>query len=142
VAIYRYEAVRLFHAYSTTEPILPEYVMTGGECRQIDQLAMSCLNLSEFQLMQRAADAALDKLVQHWPQTRRIAVYCGPGNNGGDGYLLAAGAKKLGYGVRMLHWARPRLLRRSVRSKKPLHRAYPASRLMRTYKVVLTHRLI
>lgn len=81
--------------------------MTGSECRQIDQLAMSCLNLSEFQLMQRAADAALDKLVQHWTQARRIAVYCGPGNNGGDGYLVAAGAKKLGYGVRMFTLGSP-----------------------------------
>ena len=86
---------------------MPEYVMTGSECRQIDQLAVSCLNLSEFQLMQRAADAALDKLVQYWPLVRRIAVYCGPGNNGGDGYLVAAGAKKLGYGVRLFTLGSP-----------------------------------
>ena len=81
------------------EPFLPKYVTTGTECREIDQLAMSCLNLSEIQLMQRAADAALDNLVQYWPEARRISVYCGLGNNGGDGYLLAAGAKKLGYQV-------------------------------------------
>ena len=78
---------------------MPKYVTTGTECREIDHLAMSCLNLSEIQLMQRAANAALDKLVQHWPQARCVSVYCGPGNNGGDGYLVAAGAKKLGYEV-------------------------------------------
>ncbi len=92
---------------SKPEPMLPHYVMTAAECRAVDQLAMSSLNLSELQLMQRAADAALDKLVQHWPQARRIAVYCGPGNNGGDGYLLAAGAKKLGYAVRLFTLGSP-----------------------------------
>jgi hydroxyethylthiazole kinase-like uncharacterized protein yjeF len=80
--------------------------MTGSECRQIDQLAMSCLNLSEFQLMQRAADAALGILV-NWSQLRRISIYCGPGNNGGDGYLVAAGAKKLGYDVRLFTLGSP-----------------------------------
>jgi len=86
---------------------LPEYAMTGIECREIDQLAMSSLKLSEIQLMQRAADAALDKIVQYWPGVRCIAVYNGPGNNGGDGYLLAAGAKKLGYTVRMFTLGSP-----------------------------------
>ena len=86
---------------------MPKYVTTGTECREIDQLAMSCLNLSQIQLMQRAANAALDKLVQHWPQARCISVYCGPGNNGGDGYLVAAGAKKLGYEVRLYSLGSP-----------------------------------
>jgi hydroxyethylthiazole kinase-like uncharacterized protein yjeF len=70
-------------------------------------LAMARLNLSEMQLMQRAADAALNTLLQHWPLARHIDVYCGPGNNGGDGYLLAAAAKKLGYGVSLITLGSP-----------------------------------
>ncbi|MBV8156033.1 MAG: NAD(P)H-hydrate dehydratase, partial [Dyella sp.] len=54
------------------------------------------LGIPGYELMQRAAAAALVCLRQHWPHARRIAVYCGPGNNGGDGFLLAALAREAG----------------------------------------------
>lgn len=78
---------------------MPEFVYTGNECREIDQLAMRQLQLCEMQLMERAGQAALTTLTSAWPSLRHIAVYCGPGNNGGDGYLVAAGARRLGYEV-------------------------------------------
>ena len=40
-------------------------------------------------LMERAGQAAWRALLEHWPDARRIAVVCGPGNNGGDGDALA-----------------------------------------------------
>jgi len=43
-------------------------------------------------LMQRAGLAGWRTLLAHWPQARRIVVVCGPGNNGGDGYVLATQA--------------------------------------------------
>ncbi len=86
---------------------MSKFVMTGRECRDVDRQAMRSLNLSEMQLMKRAARAALDKLAEQWPLSRHLAVYCGPGNNGGDGYLVAAGAKKLGYQVRLFALGSP-----------------------------------
>ncbi|VXB79840.1 putative carbohydrate kinase [Luteimonas sp. 9C] len=47
-------------------------------------------------LMQRAGQAGWRTLLAHWPQARRIVVVCGPGNNGGDGYVLAAQAHASG----------------------------------------------
>ena len=29
------------------------------------------------------------QLQNHWPAARKIAVFCGKGKNGGDGYILA-----------------------------------------------------
>lgn len=40
-------------------------------------------------LMERAGQAAWRCLLARWPAARRIVVVCGPGNNGGDGYVLA-----------------------------------------------------
>src|SRR5690606_39435271 len=37
----------------------------------------------------RAGEAARVALRSGWPTKQRIAVGCGPGNNGGDGYVMA-----------------------------------------------------
>ncbi|MDN5780758.1 MAG: NAD(P)H-hydrate dehydratase [Luteimonas sp.] len=50
----------------------------------------------DFTLMQRAGLAAWHCVLAHWPQARRIVVACGPGNNGGDGYVLARHAREAG----------------------------------------------
>jgi ADP-dependent NAD(P)H-hydrate dehydratase / NAD(P)H-hydrate epimerase len=60
--------------------------------------------------MQRAALAALRVLRGRWPQARRIAVACGGGNNGGDGYLLAVAARRAGLAVRVLAMVEPEVL--------------------------------
>jgi NAD(P)H-hydrate epimerase len=48
------------------------------------------------QLMTRAANAALATLKDYWPNAGVIHVFCGAGNNGGDGYTMAALAAKRG----------------------------------------------
>lgn len=53
----------------------------------------------EYALMQRAGEAGWRYVLQHWPQARRIIVACGPGNNGGDGYVLARHAQQAGRDV-------------------------------------------
>ncbi|MGI8560203.1 MAG: NAD(P)H-hydrate dehydratase [Luteimonas sp.] len=68
-------------------------------------------------LMQRAGLAAWRELLAHWPQAQRITVACGPGNNGGDGYVLARHALAAGREVRVLrldaHAPRSDLARRA-----------------------------
>lgn len=50
-------------------------------------------------LMQRAGQAAFRLLQAEWPNARQLAVFCGKGNNGGDGYVLARIAQENGYSV-------------------------------------------
>ena len=75
--------------------------------RAIEARATASLG-DEFALMQRAGASAWRELLAHWPQARRIAVACGPGNNGGDGYVLARHALESGREVRVLQLQPPR----------------------------------
>lgn len=69
------------------------------QARAIDRDAQRALGLSEYALMQRAGAAAWRALLQHWPQAHRIGIACGPGNNGGDGSVLARLARASGRDV-------------------------------------------
>ncbi|MGY3039257.1 hydroxyethylthiazole kinase-like uncharacterized protein yjeF [Rhodanobacter sp. TND4EL1] len=75
---------------------------TVEQLRAIEQAALSLLGISGLELMRRAASAALGSLQRHWPQVRRIAIHCGPGNNGGDGFLLGVLAREAGLQVELV----------------------------------------
>ncbi len=59
-------------------------------------------------LMQRAGRAAWHALLARWPAAQRIVVLCGPGDNAGDGYLLAMHAHAAGRAVQALALLPPR----------------------------------
>ena len=61
-----------------------------------------------FALMARAGQAAWRCLLEHWPDAVPLCVVCGPGNNGGDGYVLATHAQRSGRATRLLALAPPR----------------------------------
>ncbi len=63
---------------------------------------MDHYGLDEDDLMARAGLAAWRCLLEHWPQAQRIGIVCGPGNNGGDGYVLAELARSSGRHVQVL----------------------------------------
>lgn len=75
---------------------------TVAQVRALDQRATNDVGVPGIELMRRAAWAALISLRRHWPLARRIAVYCGPGNNGGDGFLLAKLAREAGLGAEVI----------------------------------------
>jgi NAD(P)H-hydrate epimerase len=51
-------------------------------------------------LMARAGQAIVDVIIQNWPVCR-VTILCGPGNNGGDGYVAARLLSDLGWPVRV-----------------------------------------
>lgn len=58
--------------------------------------------ISGYELMTRAAAAALRESRARWPVARDLLVFCGAGNNGGDGYVLARLAKSSGLSPRVV----------------------------------------
>ncbi|MEZ5553583.1 MAG: NAD(P)H-hydrate dehydratase [Pseudomonadales bacterium] len=75
---------------------------SAEQCRTLDRLALDSLEISGFELMQRAGRAAFNELIHRWPQARTLTVYCGKGNNAGDGYIIAGLARALGLEVDVL----------------------------------------
>jgi NAD(P)H-hydrate epimerase len=70
-------------------------LFTTAQVRALDQAAIGD-GIAGIELMERAARAALDVLRRRWPQARSVCVLCGPGNNGGDGFLSAVLARAAG----------------------------------------------
>lgn len=71
------------------------------QIRTFEQLAIERFDISGFTLMQRAGKAALDFLLRRFPNAQKIAIYCGSGNNGGDGYVLARMAHDRGLKIKI-----------------------------------------
>ncbi|HVN99870.1 MAG TPA: NAD(P)H-hydrate dehydratase [Steroidobacteraceae bacterium] len=70
-----------------------------AQVRAFDAHATRVLGVPGYTLMQRAAEAALHALRSRWPTALRIAIVCGGGNNGGDGYVLGRYARAAGLEV-------------------------------------------
>jgi NAD(P)H-hydrate epimerase len=77
----------------------------ANAARTLDTRATDTLGGDGFELMRRAGRAAWHCVLRHWPQAQRLVVVCGPGNNGGDGYVLARLALEAGRNVRVVRLA-------------------------------------
>ncbi len=56
---------------------------------KLDQIAMEQMGVPGYVLMERAGQCAFDWIAHRYPNRRHAIVLCGPGNNGGDGYVVA-----------------------------------------------------
>ncbi len=81
---------------------LPTKLYSAQQAREIDRIAQEQTEVSGFQLMTKAAQASFQIIKQYYPDVKKIAVFCGAGNNAGDGYLIAKLALQAGYKVQLL----------------------------------------
>jgi NAD(P)H-hydrate epimerase len=91
-----------------TAPDLGLALYTSAQSRAIDQRAIGELGIPGFELMTRAAAAAFAMARRRWPGAGRLRVVCGAGNNGGDGYLVAADALTAGLAVDLVALGEPK----------------------------------
>ena len=74
-------------------------ILSSEQIHQLDQFTTDQEKISSFELMERACQAFADWYVQRHNQTKRIAIVCGTGNNGGDGLGIARLLKEHHYRV-------------------------------------------
>lgn len=73
-------------------------LLSTDEMSRVDQLAVE-EGRSSLALMECAGRAVANEAMRMVPIGARIAVLCGPGNNGGDGYVAARMLRERGYRV-------------------------------------------
>lgn len=68
-------------------------LLTADQMRRIETAAMESGAVTGMDLMERAGQGVVAALLDCWPDLRtgsfRALVLCGPGNNGGDGFVIA-----------------------------------------------------
>ncbi len=79
-------------------------VVTSSEMRSCDHATIRRFKVPGLLLMDRAGTAAAHWLLKHFSplQNKPVVVVCGPGNNGGDGFVVARVLANHGASVRVV----------------------------------------
>ena len=68
-------------------------VLTAAQMRAIEAAAIASGAVTGLELMERAGAGVVAAVLEEWPDMalspQRAVVLCGPGNNGGDGFVVA-----------------------------------------------------
>lgn len=74
--------------------------VTAAEMKRLEQQA-DAAGLSYRQMMENAGAAAAALALRTWPGAKSAVVFCGKGNNGGDGFVAARHLANAGLAVRL-----------------------------------------
>ena len=78
-------------------------LLTAAQMRAIEQAAIESGEVTGLELMERAGRGVVEAILEEWPEmaltSQKAVVLCGPGNNGGDGFVVARLLKERGWEV-------------------------------------------
>ena len=72
-------------------------ILTPSQIRAVDAYTIEHEPITSIDLMDRAALACVYWIIEHFDTQQAIAVFAGPGNNGGDGLAIAYFLKRMSY---------------------------------------------
>lgn len=74
-------------------------LLTAQQLRDADQYTIQNEPIASIDLMERAAYKCTEWITTHYSTNQGFTIFCGTGNNGGDGLAIARQLKSKGYGV-------------------------------------------
>lgn len=75
--------------------------LNSKQIRQLDTLAIEKMKIPGLLLMENAAHAFVEEFMKHPEQLDQVYIFCGLGNNGGDGFAIARLLSRLGVNVQV-----------------------------------------
>ena len=100
----------MIHRYNGAMTDVCDKLYTAGQVRGIDYAAIHQFGIAGYDLMCRAGAAAVKDALAYFPASKHWLLMCGPGNNGGDGYVIARLAVEAGIKVTVCSTVDPALL--------------------------------
>ena len=82
-------------------------ITTAAEMREIDRASTEKFGVPSLALMENAGAAVAEFILDNFQNADRVAVVCGKGNNGGDGFVVARHLHRAGRVVEVLLLAAP-----------------------------------
>ena len=77
-------------------------IVSAAEMREIDRATSERFGVPSSTLMENAGSAVARFVLSGYPQAERVAIVCGKGNNGGDGFVVARKLVEAGRALRVL----------------------------------------
>lgn len=74
-------------------------ILSAEAMREVDRAAIEVLGIPSLVLMENAAIGVADAIGEVYEEAESAAIFCGPGNNGGDGLAVARHLAIRGYDV-------------------------------------------
>lgn len=94
-------------ASSSRTNALPRDLYLAAQVQELDRIAIQQHGIEGFTLMQRAGMVCFQALLERWPEARRLVIFAGAGNNGGDAYIVAGLACEQGLDVQLIALRNP-----------------------------------
>ncbi len=85
---------------------LPNNLYLAEQVREMDRMAIADYAIPGIDLMRKAGQVVFDLIQEHY-STRAITIFCGAGNNAGDGYVAATLARQAGLDVKVYYLSNP-----------------------------------
>ncbi|MEO6195989.1 MAG: NAD(P)H-hydrate dehydratase [Thermoanaerobaculia bacterium] len=76
-------------------------ILTAEAMREVDRAAIEELGIPSMVLMENAAIGVVEAIAEAYGDAESAAIFCGPGNNGGDGLAVARHLSVRGWEVRI-----------------------------------------
>ena len=76
-------------------------ILSAEQTRAADQATIRNEPIASIDLMERAATKCFDWIIKHRSEHDTYAIFCGVGNNGGDGLVIARLLENKGFKVRL-----------------------------------------